>query len=820
MKKFILFLSISTLLIGLGAQSSPPQGITYQAVAIDDDGIEISGVDAKGLPILDKAIKVKFSILADNANGTLEYEEEHSTNTDQYGMFSLIVGGGTASVGSFSDINWAGGDRFLKVELDINTGKGYKLVSTQQMMSVPYAMVSETSLSSTKIEAARLRDSILMAGNISIVTNQINMHEWVDKDTSALNEIQTIGINQIGNAKTINLNRNGGSVSFSVADEDSSSTNELQNISRTAGTVSLSRGGTINLPDSSAVNEIQTLRISSSKGIISLDQGGAIQLADSSASNELQALSKTGNVISLSQSLATVTDSDDQQLTLSGTNGTLSLGNGGTVTLVDSSATNELQILSVSNDTIFLSDGGFVKTPGSIYNWSTTGNTGMVDGTHFIGTINNAPLNFKVNNKPAGRIDLTKRNVFFGENAGISTTGVDNIGIGSESLYTQTNGNFNTAIGLQTMYRNTSGNSNAAIGYKALFNNTTGGGNTAIGNSAMQINSTGDDNIAIGLNALFANTLGNSSVALGSQSLYNNTIGKDNIAIGYRSLYLNTTGQLNTAIGKSALGSNTTGEVNVAIGFEASNSTTIAGQSVAIGLYAGRHFTIPTGNVSVGAWSNYNSTTGQLNTSVGYQAGYSGTAGQIHQNSTSVGYNAPRTASNQVRIGNSGVTSIGGYANWSNVSDERFKDNIQETVPGLDFINALRPVTYHLNIDKVNEFLGNDKDIELAIGDFKPAKISVNDRSQQIQSGFIAQEVEAAAKKLGYEFSGVDAPKNEKDHYGLRYAEFVVPLVKAMQEQQTIINSQNTKIETLEEVLTKLKTNNDSLLKRVEALEK
>jgi len=54
----------------------------------------------------------------------------------------------------------------------------------------------------------------------------------------------------------------------------------------------------------------------------------------------------------------------------------------------------------------------------------------------------------------------------------------------------------------------------------------------------------------------------------------------------------------------------------------------------------------------------------------------------------------------------------------------------------------------------------------------------------------------------------------------LRYAEFVVPLVKAMQEQQTIINSQNTKIETLEEVLTKLKTNNDSLLKRVEALEK
>ena len=29
---------------------------------------------------------------------------------------------------------------------------------------------------------------------------------------------------------------------------------------------------------------------------------------------------------------------------------------------------------------------------------------------------------------------------------------------------------------------------------------------------------------------------------------------------------------------------------------------------------------------------------------------------------------------------------------------------------------------------------------------------------------------------------GVDAPKNDKDYYGLRYGEFVVPLVKAVQE--------------------------------------
>ena len=49
-------------------------------------------------------------------------------------------------------------------------------------------------------------------------------------------------------------------------------------------------------------------------------------------------------------------------------------------------------------------------------------------------------------------------------------------------------------------------------------------------------------------------------------------------------------------------------------------------------------------------------------------------------------------------------------------------------------------------------------------------------------SGFIAQEVEAAAEEANYDFSGLGAPKDENDFYSLRYAEFVVPLVKAVQE--------------------------------------
>ncbi len=53
--------------------------------------------------------------------------------------------------------------------------------------------------------------------------------------------------------------------------------------------------------------------------------------------------------------------------------------------------------------------------------------------------------------------------------------------------------------------------------------------------------------------------------------------------------------------------------------------------------------------------------------------------------------------------------------------------------------------------------------------------------------GFVAQEVEALVQETGVAFNGVDAPQNETAQYGLRYASFVVPLVKAVQEQQAQI---------------------------------
>ena len=66
------------------------------------------------------------------------------------------------------------------------------------------------------------------------------------------------------------------------------------------------------------------------------------------------------------------------------------------------------------------------------------------------------------------------------------------------------------------------------------------------------------------------------------------------------------------------------------------------------------------------------------------------------------------------------------------------------------------------------------------------------------------QEVEELTKRLGYDFSGVEAPDNEQDLYRLRYAEFVVPLVKAVQEQQEMISSLESIVDELQNQIDEL----------------
>jgi hypothetical protein len=452
--------------------------------------------------------------------------------------------------------------------------------------------------------------------------------------------------------------------------------------------------------------------------------------------------------------------------------------------------------------------------------WSLLGNSGTVPGTNYIGTNDIQSLIFKTNKlerlrilsngrvgigvaSPVQRLDVNgninltvgssiyfdnhkvisadffNQNLFVASGSGLTVTGKNNTAVGNNALYSLTSGERNTAVGTAALFSNTS-SQNTAMGYQALANNTSGYSLTAVGSNALTNNSTGTQNTATGNYALNANTTGMGNNSIGYTSLYFNTIGNYNVAMGNQASYFNDAGSDNVAVGTRALYSNVGGSRNIAIGsntLEAVNSS----YNVAIGYGAGAVFS-----------GGYN------NVFVGYQARtiYNGL-----YNSIVIGANASATASNQVTIGNTATTVIRGFVNWTNVSDGRVKKDIKQNVPGLNFINRLNPVTYHLNLDAADKISGITKTPQADEREIAARK----EKEAVTYTGFIAQDVEKAAKELGYDFSGVDAAKNERDLYGLRYAEFVVPLIKSVQElsAQTIL----------------LKEENLSLIKRIEKIE-
>ncbi len=133
-----LFIFIFSLTVSLCAAQAPPQGISYQAVARDVDGIVLA----------DAPLGVEITIRLNDANGVIWWQEEHDVVTNTLGLFALIIGQGTSTgLGnnpSFETINWGAASYFLQVAIDPGDGV-YELMGTSQFLSVPYAFYAETS---------------------------------------------------------------------------------------------------------------------------------------------------------------------------------------------------------------------------------------------------------------------------------------------------------------------------------------------------------------------------------------------------------------------------------------------------------------------------------------------------------------------------------------------------------------------------------------------------------------------------------------------------------------------------------------------------
>ena len=420
-------------------------------------------------------------------------------------------------------------------------------------------------------------------------------------------------------------------------------------------------------------------------------------------------------------------------------------------------------------------------------------------------------------------------------------SGYGNTSTGYRALYTNSIGYYNTATGYRALNSNTTGKYNTAIGYGALYNNETAFSNVAVGTRALYQNAFNSNLVAVGDSALYNNygypgSYANNNTAIGSKALYGNSSGSDNTGMGsmvlyanesgdyntgcgYQALFMTNGGEANSAFGCHSLYSNTGGDQNTAVGAWALTFNISGSYNIAVGNYALHYNNAGSDNIGVGVRTLANNQNGSRNIAIGDGAGgyedyiYASTfvgysADPISDsisNSTALGNSSSTNADNQVRIGNSSVASIGGYAGWTTLtSDRKFNTDVQENVAGLDFILKLRPVMYHADANKLATYLEEDKERDEE-GDIKtgtPSELILKNRNEKaliVYSGFIAQEVESAAKSIGYDFSGIDRSGVENGGpYGLRYAEFVVPLVKAVQEQQAMIDELMKRIEELE----------------------
>ncbi len=135
MKKHLAFISALLLLSCTHAFGQAPQSFKYQTKAKDTSGNNI----------VNRSVSFRMSIVQGTISGPVVYEETDTATTNPFGLATLDIGNGTVISGSMSAINWSNGPYFIKIEFDPNGGNNFTFMGTSQMLSVPYALYSQSS---------------------------------------------------------------------------------------------------------------------------------------------------------------------------------------------------------------------------------------------------------------------------------------------------------------------------------------------------------------------------------------------------------------------------------------------------------------------------------------------------------------------------------------------------------------------------------------------------------------------------------------------------------------------------------------------------
>ena len=643
MRRIILILLASMLIPYLYAQV--PDGINYQAIIADEYGNAIENAN----------VGLRFSIQRDD--GAVFYSEEHTITTDQIGKVSLAIGTGTVITGDFSTIDWK--DQVLFVHVALDYGEGFVDFGTVQLWSTFYALQARNACVADSIRGIDL--ALIGSGatgptgpqgptgetgaqGITGATGAQGPTGPPGSDDQTLNLVGTTLSIENGNSIDLSGLGGGGSdsdwtISGTTLYNNSASfvgiglnnpTERLEvngkikatQLQQTNGAVSGHvlasdhQGNGVWIPAATLIG-IDDQAISLADDTIYLENGGFLVLPNYNAwtVNGSTIYNNTADFVGIginNPSEKLEVDGKVKATHLQITNGAVSGHvlasdhNGNGVWIPANSLVGiDDQNISISNDTIYLENGGFIVLPTGVSLVSDGDGDTRIDAeeTSDIDIIKMYANGRNILNIEEDHIviDDGYRNVGIGRDCfnGL-VNGSDNIAIGSESQANNTHGYFNIslgqrsltnnqygrnniAMGLSAMHNNSDGEYNVALGGGTLYNNATGQNNFACGASVLYANNSGNNNVAFGYLTMIENTSGHDNLAIGHKAMFNNLSGQSNIATGYRALYNNTTASNNIANGKEVLFNNTTGTDNIASGYQSLYSNVNGHYNVAIG---------------------------------------------------------------------------------------------------------------------------------------------------------------------------------------------------------------------------------------------
>ena len=251
----VLLVVLLTGFVSFG--QSVPLGIFYQAVARDNMGKEL----------INREIDVKLSIISGNPLGPVAYQELWSTSTTKFGVFTLRIGEGQptgGTYGSLAEVQWGQASHFLKVEVKLDND--FVDMGTMQFMSVPYALYAQKSLEPGPEGPKGDPGPKGEAGDPS-------------------SDNQTLSLTTGTGGKFLSIS-GGNSVELSSIEGDGDPTNEIQDLfydapkrelrllKSTAPPIDLTE--LKNDADADPVNEIQTLSYDQDNSQLTLNNGGGM----------------------------------------------------------------------------------------------------------------------------------------------------------------------------------------------------------------------------------------------------------------------------------------------------------------------------------------------------------------------------------------------------------------------------------------------------------------------------------------------------------------------------------------------------------------